>query len=180
MKRLRGIAVGCLLGMIPASAWAVAAAPAAVPQPAVWQTYNMIVDLDHLSRTYTCDELWYVFDGILLRLGVPIDSLNVLPYRCSRTRSGDQRSPRVQVRFRMPRVVHGAAVKWAQLHAVRRRITIRPGEPKTLKHADCRLLRQIRQTLLESLPVQVVRSDLHCAQGGQFGLTVQAWVASPG
>ena len=171
------MAFACLLAAVPLSALAGALPKRAPGRPAVWRTYDMIVDLNDLSRTYTCDDLWYVFHGILLRLGAPISSLSVLPNRCSRTRSGDLRSPRVEVHFQMPSVVRGAAVKWATLSAVRRRVPIRPGEPRTLKASDCRLLRQIRDTLLDSLPVQVVRTDLDCAPGARFGLTVRAWVA---
>lgn len=180
MRRLRAVALGCLVAIVPGSVWAHAPRPSGAARPAVWRTYDMVVDLQHLSRSYTCDQLWYVFHGILLRLAVPIESLNVLPYRCSRSPSGDMRSPHVQLSFRMPAVVHGAAVKWAQLSAVSRLITIRPGEPKRLKPTDCRLLRQITQALLESLPVKVIRSDLRCGQGGPFGVTVRAWVASTG
>ena len=180
MRRLRGVLFGGVLALVPISGWAGAVQPAVAAQPAIWRTYDLVVDLDHLSRTYTCDQLWYVFHGILLRLGVPIASLNVLPYRCSRTASGDLRSPRVQVSFRMPAVVHGAAVKWAQLSAVQRLIVIRPGEPKRLQPGDCWLLRQIRETLLTSLPVKVVQGELHCARGAPFGLTVRTWVASGG
>ena len=181
MNGLRGIALACLLGAIPAgAACAHAARPAAPGRPAVWRTYDMIVDLDNLPRTYTCDQLWYIFRGVLLRLGVPPDSVNILPYRCSRTPTGDLHSPRVQVSFRMPSVLHGAAVKWAQLSAVSHRVTLRPGAPPRLRPADCRLLRQIRQTLLASIPVHVVRSDLHCGAGASFGVTVQSWVARPG
>ncbi len=180
MRWWRGALLGCVLAVIPVSGWAHPPRAAAGAQPAIWRTYDLVVDLDNLSRTYTCDQLWYVFDGILLRLGVPIDSLNVLPYECSRSPSGNLRSPRVQVSFRMPHVVHGQAVKWAQLSAVRRLVVIRPGEPKHLKPTDCRLLRQIRQTLLDSLPVQVVRSRLGCRPGRPFSVAVRVWVASPG
>lgn len=179
MRRVRDIAFVCLVALAPACAWA-RGAPPVKAQPAVWRAYDLIVDLDNLSRTYTCDQLWYVFHGILLRLGVPIDTLNVLPYDCSPTPSGDLRSPRVQVSFRMPAVVHGASVKWAELSAVRRVIAIRPGEPKWLEPTDCRLLRQIRETLLASLPVKVLHSDLDCGAGERFGVTVRLWVARPG
>ena len=179
MRGLRDIAFVCLLALIPGCAWARAALPVKA-QPAVWRTYDLIVDLDNLSRTYTCDQLWYVFHGILLRLGVPIDTLNVLPYDCSRTPSGDLRSPRVQVSFRMPAVLHGASAQWAELSAVRRLIAIRPGKPKRLKPTDCRLMRQIRETLLASLPVKVLHSDLDCGAGQRFGVTVRLWVARPG
>ncbi len=180
MKRLRRIVLACLLVVLPVGASAAGAqAPAAPGRPALWRTYDLIVDLNHLPRTYTCDQLWYVFYNLLARLGAPYSSLNVLPYRCSRTPAGDMRSPRVQVHLQMPRLLHGTAVKWATLQAVRRRIELGPGKPKTLHASDCQLLRQIRETLLDALPVKVVRSRLRCAAGAHFGLTVSAWVALP-
>lgn len=182
MRCLRGCVWACLLGAMPAiGAGAHVRQPApAAGRAAVWRTYELIVDLQKLPRTYTCDQLWYVFRGVLLRLAVPPDSVNILPYRCSRTSSGDLRSPRVQLSFRMPSVLQGPAVKWAQLRAVSRTITLRPGEPKRLKPQDCRLLRQIRETLLTSLPVKVVSSDLRCGVGAHFAVTVRAWVAAAG
>ena len=180
MNRLRSLVLVCVLAALPSGAWAAAAHDVGAPQPAMWRTYDMIVDLDNLPRTYTCDQLWYVFYDMLARLGTPYATLNVLPYRCSRTPSGDLRSPRVQVHFQMPSVLRGKAVKWATLRAVRRRVVIGPGKPKRLTAADCELLRQIRGTLLESLPVKIVRSTLHCAAGGRFGLTLRLWVAAPG
>ena len=179
MRRLRGFVWTCLVGVMPAlGAGAHVVRPAAPGQPAVWRTYDLIVDLDKLPRTYSCDQLWYVFRGVLLRLGVPSDSVHILPYRCSRSPSGDLRSPRVQVSFRMPSILHGKAVQWAQLRAVRRTVTVQPGEPKRLGPTDCRLLRQIRETLLATLPVQVLSSDLHCGAGAHFGVTVRDWVAA--
>ncbi len=179
MRRVRGFVWACLLGVTPAlGAVAHTVRPAAAGEPAVWRTYDLIVDLDKLPRTFTCDQLWYVFRGVLLRLGVPSDSVHILPYRCSRAPSGDQRSPRVQVSFRMPSILHGTAVRWAQLRAVSRTVTVRVGEPKRLQPSDCRLLRQIRETLLASLPVQVVSSHLHCGPGKPFSVTVRDWVAA--
>ena len=179
MNRLRRMMLVCLLAAFPVGAWAAAAHGRGPQRPALWRTYDMIVDLDNLPRTYTCDQLWYVFYDILARLKTPYSSLNVLPYRCSRTPSGDLRSPRVQVQFQMPRVLRGKAVKWATLKAVRRRIVIGPGKPKRLTASDCQLLRQIRATLFESLPVKIVRSNLNCAASAHFGLTLQLWVAAP-
>jgi hypothetical protein len=179
MNRLRSMALVCLLAALPSGAWAAAARDQGPQRPALWRTYAMIVDLDNLPRTYTCDELWYVFYDMLARLGAPYATLNVLPYRCSRTPTGDLRSPRVQVHFQMPRVLRGKAVKWATLRAVHRRIVIGPGRPKRLTAADCELLRQIRGTLLDALPVKIIHGRLNCAAGGHFGLTLQLWVAAP-
>src|SRR6185312_16385330 len=125
---------------------------AAGAQPALWRTYDMIVNLQNLPRTYTCDELWYEFHGILLQLGAWSYSINILPYHCSPTPSGDMKSPDVQVRFQLPFFLQGPAVKYATAKAVEQTIRLSPGEPKTLHPADCELMQQITQTLLASLP----------------------------
>lgn len=182
MSSPRTLTVACALAVIATGI--AARAPAvdgreAAAQPAVWRTYDMIVDLEHLPTTYTCDQLWYEFHGILLRLRVPAASLSILPYRCSPNAAGRLRSPHVELRFRMPSVVSGPETKWRQLSAVRRTVTIAPGRPRTLRPSDCHLLRQIRRTLLGALPVTVTASDLHCTRRGRqlFGLTVREWVA---
>lgn len=56
----RHVILAGTLAMIPAVAphrvWArTAAQGGAAPRPAIWRTYDMIVDLTHLPRTYTCD-----------------------------------------------------------------------------------------------------------------------------
>lgn len=131
--------------------------------PALWRTYDMIVNLQNLPRTYTCDELWYEFHGILLQLGAWSYSINILPYHCSPTPSGDMKSPDVQVRFQLPFFLQGPAVKYATAKAVERTIRLSPGEPKTLHPADCELMQQISQTLLASLPVRVDQQHFDCA-----------------
>src|SRR5512146_306313 len=122
-------------------------------KPALWRTYDMILNFQSLPRTYTCDELWYELHGILLRLGAWPYSVSILPYHCSPKPSGDMKSPDVQVRFQLPFFLHGAAATSAPAKAIERSIRLSPGEPKTLHASDCQLMQQISQTLLTSLPV---------------------------
>jgi len=123
----------------------------------------MIVNLQNLPRTYTCDELWYEFHGILLQLGAWSYSINILPYHCSPTPSGDMKSPDVQVRFQLPFFLEGPATKYASAKAVERTVRLSPGEPKTLHPSDCALMQQISQTLLASLPVRIDQSRFDCS-----------------
>jgi hypothetical protein len=146
----------------PATAQPAAAQPAAA-QPALWRTYDMIVNLQGLPRTYTCDQLWYELHGILLRLGAWPYSINILPYHCSPTPSGDMKSPDVQVRFQLPIFLTGAAAKWAPAKAIERTIRLSPGEPTTLKPSDCQLMQQISQTLLASIQGHVDEQHFDCA-----------------
>jgi hypothetical protein len=149
---------------------------AAAPRPALWRTFNMIVNLQNLPRTYTCNELWYEFHGILQRLGAWPYSINILPYNCSPTASGYMKSPDVQVGFQLPFFLQGAAAKGAPAQAVERTIRLSPGEPQTLHGADCRLMQQISQTLLASLPVRVDEQHFDCPapppRGANFTVTL--------
>jgi hypothetical protein len=111
----------------------------------------MIVNFQNLPRTYTCDQLWYELHGLLLRLGAWPYSLNVLPYDCSPTPSGNVKSPNVEVRFQLPIFLSGVAVKSAPAEAIEGTVRLAPGEPKTLQASDCQLLQQIDQTLLPSI-----------------------------
>ncbi|MGH8287538.1 MAG: hypothetical protein ACREV7_00705 [Steroidobacteraceae bacterium] len=166
MKHLGGIAaVGCALALGCSGAMASGANGAVTPgaaRAALWRTYDMLVDFHNLPRTYTCDELWYEFHGILLWLGAWPYSINILPYDCSPSPSGAMRSPEVQVRFQLPFFLHGVAVKTAPAEAVERTIRLAPGEPKTLHSSDCQLMRQISGSLLASIPVHVDEERFDC------------------
>lgn len=150
-------------------------------RPALWRTFEMIVNLRNLPRTYTCDQLWYEFHGIVLRLGAWPYSVNILPYHCSPKPNGTLRSPDVQVGFQLPFFLQGAAAKSAPAKAIERTIRLSPGEPKTLQAADCQLMQQISQTLLASLPVRIDDEHFDCSapprRAANFNVTVTLPVA---
>jgi hypothetical protein len=150
--------------------------PPSAARPAIWRTYDMIVNFQSLPRTYTCDQLWYEFHGILLRLGAPAASISILPYDCSPSPGGYMRSPHVEVRFRLPFVLQ-PGVTGAPIEAVERAVRLAPGEPKTLQASDCQLLQQIEQTMLASMPVEVRAAHFDCSapapRSGRFTVTVK-------
>lgn len=178
-RHLRSIAaVACALSL--GSVCAAAAGngshgSAAAGQPAIWRTYDMIVSFQSLPRTYTCDQLWYEFRGILLRLGAPASTINVLPYDCSPSPTGDMKSPNVQIRFQLPFVLQ-PGVKGAPIEAVQKTIRFSPGKPKTLRPSDCQLLQHIEQTMFASMPVTVEAAHFDCSapppRSGRFALTL--------
>jgi hypothetical protein len=151
-----------------------AAHAVATAQPALWRTYDMLVNFQNLPRTYTCDQLWYEFDGILLRLGAPRVGISILPYNCSPSPRGDLKSPSVEARFQLPFVLQPGLK--APFTAVDRTIRLSAGEPKTLHPSDCQLFQQIEQTLLASLPVKVHDAHFDCSapppRSGEFAVTV--------
>ncbi len=163
------LVVGGVCGGVAAGA----AAPTA--QPALWRTYDLIVNFQSLPRTYTCDQLWYEFHGILLDLGAPLVGIDILPYHCSPSPGGDLTSPSVQVRFQLPFQLQ-PDFKGAPFTAVERTIRLSPGQPKTLHASDCQLFQQIDRTLLASLPVEVNASHFDCSapppRSGEFAVTV--------
>jgi hypothetical protein len=168
-----------LLGMWPAAN----ASPVRAPegQPALWRTYDMIVNLQNLPRTYTCDQLWYEFHGILLQLGAWPYSVSILPYHCSPSPGGYLRSPDVEARFQLPIFLHGAAAKSAPAKAIERAVRLAPGEPKILQTSDCQLLQQIAQTMLASIEARVDETHFDCAgppsSASKFSVTVSLPVA---
>jgi hypothetical protein len=174
LRRRRGgviAAAVCALGWVGTPLAAGAAAKAATGgRPALWRSYDMIVSLQNLKRTYTCNQLWYEFHGILLHLGAWPYSINILPYQCSPTPSGYLRSPNVEIRFQLP-IFLQAAVKSAPAEAVERTVRLSPGEPKTLQKTDCQLLQQIEQMMLTSIEgASVVEDHFDCsAQSSRAG-----------
>ena len=163
-----------LLGVRPAAN----AAPvqAGEGQPALWRTYDMIVNLQNLPRTYTCDQLWYEFHGILLQLGAWRYSVSILPYHCSPSPGGYLRSPDVEARFQLPIFLHGVAAKSAPTKAIERTVRLAPGEPKILQASDCQLLQQIAQTMLASIQARIDETHFDCAgpprRAAKFGVTL--------
>ncbi len=179
---LRVAAAACALAVAVHCAAARAAdkaASAATPssaRPALWRTYDMIVSLQNLPRTYTCDQLWYEFHGILLRLGAWPYSINLLPYHCSPSPAGDMRSPDVQVHFQLPIFLHGVAVKAAPAQAIERTVRLAPGEPKTLHASDCQLMQQVSASLLGSISGRVEHERFDCSappgRSGNFSVSL--------
>jgi hypothetical protein len=164
MKRQgHAIAVAvCTLGLVGAAAASTGQNSPAAARPALWRTYDMIVNLQRLPRTYTCNQLWYEFHGILLRLGAWPYSVSILPYHCSPTPSGYLRSPDVEVRFQLP-IFLSRGVKSAPAEAIERTVRLAPGEPKTLQPSDCQLLQQIEQMLLGSIEAHVDADHFDCS-----------------
>ncbi|MGH8297416.1 MAG: hypothetical protein ACRETZ_18225, partial [Steroidobacteraceae bacterium] len=178
LRSIAAIACALALGSVGAAAarhGSHGEGSAAAARPAIWRTYDMIVSFQSLPRTYTCDQLWYEFRGILLRLGARASSINVLPYDCSPTPSGDMKSPNVQVRFQLPFFLL-PGVKGAPIEAVEGTVRFSPGKPKTLRASDCQLLQHIEQTMFASMPVKVDAAHFDCSapppRSGKFAVTL--------
>ena len=146
-------------------------------RPAVWSHYDMIVDLQNLPKRYACDDLWYKFRDVLLTIGARPD-MEIIPYRCNSF------SPRVRIRFSLPKAVNGPPVRSASLQAVNSTVRLDVGHPRSLDASDCALLHQIKDTLLAALPVRVVSYRFTCvappSSHPPFRLSVRALVPASG
>jgi hypothetical protein len=145
--------------------------------PAVWIPHDLVVSLHDLPKRYSCDELWYKFHDVLLALGAR-PNMSILAYRCEATLGAQARSPNVELKFDLPREVQGSQKRWADVSVVSRTVRIAPGDPPSIDGQDCVLLSQIKSTLLDSLPVRVIASDLACQAPqrarARFGISAQA------
>lgn len=172
-------ATQALAAAAPAVAPAPAPVPASAPAPAEWRSYAVLVDFMALPRTYSCDDLWYKFRDVLLKLGARA-YMTITPYQCGVRGGGEARSPKVEVKFQLPQPLHGDAVRYAQISAGDETIKLAPGSPRSLGPDDCELVRQMQQGLLAALPVRVTSSDFRCTGAREsFSLTLDAVIAAP-
>ena len=173
--RLRLTSTAALVLLVALSAQA--GEPAGASEPATWVQYNLLVDLQHLPKHYSCNDLWYRFRDVLWSIGARRIS-EILVYDCDRATRAD--APRVHLAFSLPQPAQGAQAKQATLRGTPASVELRPGQPKSFDESDCALLGQINATLLAALPVRVSAHGLDCsAAAGRhppFGLTVQALV----
>jgi len=142
----RGPVLAMLFGSYLACLARAGAADEATGQPAAWMPHELIVRLNHLSKRYSCDELWYKFHDVLLEIGARPD-MKILPYRCERALGEAARSPSVELQFQLPEVLHGKLARWADIRVVTSVVTLEPGHPASFDASDCDLLRQIKDTL---------------------------------
>ena len=148
--------------------------PTTTPTPAQWRSYDVLVEFQALPRTYSCDELWYKVRDVLLELGARA-YMTITPYDCGSTRGGEARSPRVEVKFQMPQTLSGSATRYAEITVSEQAIRLTAGEPSSLEAGDCELMRQMQNTLLAGLPVQISAAAFKCTAGANsFALTVEA------
>jgi len=168
--------------LVPAAALGITsqgADAADTPVAAAWQKHALIVDLHHLPKRYSCDELWYKFKDVLLAVGAAPEP-KIVPYRCDRRVGALGYSPKVQLKFSTPVALTGANNRWATIRAVSRSVRLQPGELAHIDEEDCALLSQLRATLLKALNDPVTTFHLACLAPSTakppFGLTVRALV----
>ena len=143
-------------------------APAMAPavEPAVWVPREVLVQLHHLPKRYSCAALQRKFADLLRVLGAQHD-VRVLAYGCGAGTGVRGYSPSVHLHFAVPHVVEGAQIQWAHFDANRTNVLpetvqLRPGSPVSFDGDDCALLRQMKAALFPALSVHVVNYRLAC------------------
>ncbi len=168
-----------LLGTLTVWGIGSAAAPPSASEPATWIRHDIVVQLQNLPKRYSCDDLWYKFRDVLLKLGAR-PNMQILAYRCESVLGPIARSPTVHLQFDMPQALQGKDVRWAEMQASPRTVRLAPGDPASLDTADCDLLRQIKSALLPALSEHVLTYHLACqadpTSHPNFGLSVQALI----
>lgn len=193
------MAVGMALGVVSASAGVTTAAASAAPGaaapgavalgaatsgaattgagavPAYWAQHDEIDELQDLPAPYTCDDLYYKYRDVLLRVGAR-RGMKIYAYGCTRGGKPGDGTPRVDLTYAVPRELIGSAAGGAAFKATLSTLKLGPGEPESLTARDCALLNDMRQTVLSSIANSMDASNLQCDStraSRHFSLVVQ-------
>jgi hypothetical protein len=168
MKRVRGSTLVGITLVALAGAAVVSAEGAAIL--AYWAPHNEIDEPPQLTRPYDCDDLYYKYRDVLLKLGAR--GLKIYTYGCIRHGQAESGQPRVNLSYSVPRERPGGP----GIPAQRKSVTLKPGDPKSLTSDDCALLNNMRQTVIAAIASKIDAHGLDCgSSGGQkhFELTVE-------
>jgi hypothetical protein len=172
---------------VRAAATGAGVATPAAAEPAVWVPREVLVQLHHLPKRYSCDALQRKFEDLLRVLGAQHD-VRVLAYGCAADSGAGGYSPAVHLHFETPQVVEGAQIQWAHFDANRTNvlpetIQLRPGSPLSFDGDDCALLRQMKAALFPALSVHVVNYRLACqappSAQPRYDLSIAALIPTP-
>jgi hypothetical protein len=156
-------------------------APANALQPAFWAQHDEIDYLDNLPRKYSCDELYYKYRDVLLRLGAR-PGMKIYTYGCTGSKGAESDRVHVDLTYEIPQLAPPTVSAGSTLMARPETVAIGPGDPKALTQSDCVLLKDMRQTVLSSISQKIEATNAPC--GGQhpgsnrFALRIQTAIAA--
>jgi hypothetical protein len=170
------IAASMLLQVSSASA-------SAATQLAFWAQHDEIDYLDNLPRPYSCDELYYKYRDVLLRLGAR-PGMKIYAYGCVHgDRVASKVRPHVDLTYEIPKALPPSAVTPSSLQAKLQTLHLGPGHPKALDTGDCILVEDMRQTVLASFASHFDTGDPHCSSthslSRKFDVEVQTLLPLP-
>jgi hypothetical protein len=146
--------------------------------PAQWRTFDLLVRLQDLPRSYTCPDLWYKFRDVLLAIGARQYML-IEPYSCAVKGGAPALSPSVHLKFQLPHPLKPEDARYADVASVQKEVRLAPGRPGSLLADDCLLVQQMQGVLLASLPLHVTASDFRCsASPAIYNVSLTAAAAS--
>ena len=149
--RARGLSIVSATMVALSTCMSAHGAPTPVGQAARWQQTRLTIRLYNLPKRYSCSELERKFEAVLLELGVRSDA-KIAAHRCERPLGAIAYSPSVKLQFWAPEATAAVGGRSTNIRAVRKSILLQPGTPSSLDASDCQLLRQIKDTLIPSLP----------------------------
>ncbi|HYM28617.1 MAG TPA: hypothetical protein VET66_10730 [Steroidobacteraceae bacterium] len=168
------------MALAASTAGSAAVTPAPGGSPAQWRTYDLLIDLQQLPRSYSCTQLWYKMRDVLLDIGARRYML-IEPYACATPGKAAALSPRVHLKFQLPFQLAGADTRYAEFTSLSKTVRLAPGAPASLERDDCELMDQLRGALLAAVPVRVSSATFRCGRPSpSFAITVVAAVAAPG
>lgn len=135
------------------------------PQRAYWAPHDEIDYLDNLPRTYSCDELYYKYRAVLLRLGARPD-MTIYTYGCTGSKGAAANRPHVDLTYTIPQPVPSQLNSNSMLRARLETVEIGVGNPKVLSESDCTLMDDMRQTVLSSFSKDIEVRGSRCGQRG--------------
>lgn len=162
-----------------------AATSAAVPmQPAYWAQHDEIDYLDNLPRLYRCDDLYYKYRDVLLRLGAR-PGMKIYAYGCVDDRGVTAKvRAHVDLTYAVPKALPATVSTQSGLRAKLETVHLKPGYPTSLDSGDCILVKDMSDTVLASFSSHIERADPKCSSmhpaQQQFDLTVQTLIPQPG
>ncbi len=159
--RLMAIA-SCLVFAMPSgaavSAQSSSAVPANEPAAAVWQAYDLDFHYFASGTYYNCSALETRLETMLRQLGAEKDVRATVTGCFGTADVGNMLSARIHVR--MPALAGDAPAE--SFMATTKTITLKSGRSGDSSGGDCELLEQVRDQILPTLKLKVVKDDLNC------------------
>jgi hypothetical protein len=161
-----------------------AASGAEPAQAAYWAQHDEIDYLDNLPRLYGCDELYYKYRDVLLRLGAR-PGMKIYAYGCVHDGGVAAKvRPHVNLTYEVPKALPPAVTGQSAFSTKLVIVHLRPGHPKSLDSGDCILVQDMRDTVLASFSSHVDTGGPNCSATHsarrQFDLTVQTLIPLAG
>jgi hypothetical protein len=155
------------------------AGTAAVPatRNAVWAEHDLTIELQHLPKLYSCEDLTNKIHDILQTVGARVN-MQILVSSCENGIDTRVVAPRAHLVFSLPFEVRGQLAGSGDLSARERTVRIEPGNPPSIDYSDCELLRQLEMTVFRAVPLPIDATRLTCqritTQHTPFSFSVEA------